>query len=904
MPNFLDFKEFTKDLKEVTTSKIIHKKKFHPEGLFSEQIFGPLKNYTCQCNTFHGVAHEGSTCDTCKVDIVNSSERRRRFAKIKLPLPVVNPLFMDMLIELGGSMIKDSLELLMKKETSILYIDDDNELVITSQDGVPTGVKTYERYEAIHILVETICNDHSDGGNASWDIIKDNIDKLFIDEIVVLPPDLRPATNTATSQKSVDRINHVYGQILAKKDTMKNTIIEVERDKTLFYTYYKQLQYAVRELYTFIFSKLSKKEGLIRGNILGKRVDFSGRAVIVPDPTLSVDECSLPYLMVIELFKLQIAKKLVVLGKFKLLNQAIEFIDECYKYNNKCLYSIAKDISEGEYCILNRQPSLHRLGMIAFKINVNLYNVIKIHPMVCPPFNADFDGDQMAVYIPLTDKCRDEIKTKLLMSSNFDNPANGELTTVPTQDIILGIYALTTNLFPKLSEEIYDENKKSLMTKSQKLFNDCLPDDYPVILDSLGEKQLVNIVTDIRDKYSIDIVSEVLDNIKRIGFKYCTLFGTTLSLDSCNIEEVPNIRDRVYTGTISEQLEKISNPNTIEALKENFKYSYLIDSGARGSWDQVRQIILSRGFISNFKGRIIETPIKGSLFDGLEEKEFFNSTNGCRKGLLDVALNTGTSGYLSRKLIFACCNLQLGREIDCGTKDTLEVHISNVSKANMMIGKKFVASDGSYQTITIDNCKSFVGKTLQMRSPIYCKNPLICQTCYGDFHKCLNSSFIGVIAAQSMGECNTQLVLRTFHTSGVAVSTSNNDDMKQQDIVNDLSLASTLLHQFPRGLDPKDLVSSIFEIYNRSRRINHVHFECVVAQLMWKGYQKWRLMDTRENIVPEFHSVQTVPNYESWSLSLAFSNPKKSILRGILYSGKYVGIMDQILMGKKIGGQQ
>jgi hypothetical protein len=282
----------------------------------------------------------------------------------------------------------------------------------------------------------------------------------------------------------------------------------------------------------------------------------------------------------------------------------------------------------------------------------------------------------------------------------------------------------------------------------------------------------------------------------------------------------------------------------------------------------------------------------------LTQEEFFDSTYGCRKGLLDTALNTGTSGYLSRKLIFTCANLQLSKEIcDCGTKDLLEINVTSNKKA-MCLVNRYMKHEDDLQLITKNNCNELVGKTIKVRSPIFCTSPHICQTCYGDSYKTLNSQYIGIIAAQTLGEKSTQLVLRTFHTSGSAIiKSSDKSDMKQEDIIGDLSVVSAMLHRF-KDRECTDLVHDLFEVYDRN--IYHVHYECVVAQLMWVGMKKWRLHPKRNKYQPKFHSIQSVPDQESWLLAMSFSNPRKSILNGIINSGNYSGVMDKILRGVKV----
>jgi len=892
MPKILNYQQFCEQLEEVTSLKVIAKKKFHPDGLFSEQIFGPVKNYTCQCGIYYGPSNvkTGSKCNLCKVDIVNSDVRRTRFAKIILPFPIINPLFYDLLNEIGGKSIKSALDDLMKNEKSYMYIDG-LEHVVASEDIRPSGVEIYERTDAIYKLIYDVSKGLSDEGIEDWKIISENIDNLLINQIIVLPPDLRPVSRGGAGKHLMDKINRYYVQILTNKTLMHGTNINVQRDKNLYYTYFKQIQKNANELYSRILEKMAKKEGLIRGNILGKRIDFSGRAVITPDPSLLLNECKLPYFMALEIFKLPIAKRIIEIGRFKLLNDALDFVDNCIEFRKPDLFKICKDTVEGEICILNRQPSLHRLGMLGFKILITSDQVIKIHPLVCAPFNADFDGDQMAIYIPITEEAKQEIIERMLPSRNLSSPSNENLTTTPSQDIILGIYFLTTGVF---DGQLDDQTGLSI-------FNDALPDNYPKINELVNEKKLLYILNDIKDSYPADEVIKVLDRIKTIGFTYATLFGCTMSLENFQSKELTDLRDAIYLkSTIREQLIALSNKGIIQTLRNSFEYAYMIESGARGSWDQVKQIIMSRGFVSNFDGEILPIPIKHNLVEGLTEKEFFYSTYGCRKGLLDIALNTGTSGYLSRKLIFTCANLQIDTELDdCGTTDLLEVYVKTKRKARMLVNR-YQRVKENLEVITKENYKDIIGKTIWIRSPILCKSPKLCNKCYGDLYKRLNSRFVGIIAAQTLGERGTQLVLRTFHTSGSAIIQGEgleDESLKQKDIIGDLATVSQLLHKF-KNKTYTDIVEELFEVYNKD--IYHVHYECVVAQLMWKGFEKWRLIKDRHLITPDYYSIQSVPNRESWILAMAFSNPKRSILQGILNQGKYSGIMDKILKGEII----
>jgi DNA-directed RNA polymerase subunit beta' len=902
MPKLLDYTDFCKDLPSIISTRIIDKKKFHPQGLFSEQIFGPINNYTCQCGTYHGISKAGSKCDMCQVDIVNSDERRKRFARINLPIPVVNPLFYDLIITISGTYLKTQLDQLMKNEKSILYVNDQGCDVVTAPEKIPPGSRTYERTDAILELVKMAAEEAPED-NEGWKLILNNIDKLLISDIIVLPPDLRPAAKGINKNNQVlDKINRYYVQILQKKEVMKDTFFDIQRDKNLYYSYFKQLQKDVNELYTHILEKLSKKEGLIRGNILGKRIDFSGRAVIVPDPTLSLNECRIPYFMFLEIYKLPIAKKLIEYGQFQILNSAIDYVDNCIDTESFDLYDICEELSKNEVCILNRQPSLHRLGFLGFDLKLTKDSVIKIHPLICPPFNADFDGDQMAVYIPVSEEAKKEIRDKIFISKNLSSPSNQSLTTTPSQDIILGIYALTSKKIPDTLEEVVYKNET--ISKAEVEFNKCLPNNYPVIKGVVDKTRLISLLNDIKDHYDENITMNVLDEIKKLGFKYSTLFGTTMSLLGFKWDDSCSFRDNLFEcGTTSEQLVTYSDEKIVEYLRKNFKYSFMIDSGARGSWDQAKQIILSRGFIANSDGDILPDPIKHSLLEGLTQEEFFNSTYGCRKGLLDVAVNTGTSGYLSRKLIFTCANLQIDSSLkDCGTTDLLEVFVETEKKAKMLINRYYVDKKELKQ-ITKENYQDIIGQTILIRSPIYCKSPKLCTTCYGDLYKSLHSRFVGVIAAQTLGERGTQLVLRTFHTSGSAVIKDHDDeeevDLKQMDIIDDLKEVSKTLHKL-KNKNCVQITSELFDAYSSNQDIEHIHFECVVSQMMWVGPKKWRLMDEREKFEPTYFSVQSVPSNESWILGLAFSNPKRHILKGILNSGSYKGILDKILLGERI----
>lgn len=912
MPKLIDINKFCEDLPEIKTSQAISRKKFHPNGLFSEQIFGPLKSFTCRCGIIN---RSGKRCSVCGIEYISSKERRRRFAKIVLPVPVVNPLFYDLLNERFTSEFIKKLDFLMKEKYACLYVpysSNNLDVYITEKnEDDKYSSDQFRRFNRHDAIVEFVRWGASSLNDVFGKYILANINKLILTQIPVLPPDLRPAMPASTHSDRVkgDIINDNYTNILTKKEAMEKTTLEIVRNNDLYFAYSRLIQTEVNAIYKYITSKMSKKDGLIRGNILGKRMDFSGRAVIVPDPTLTIDQCKLPYYILLELFKIQIAHQLIESGKFKIFNNALDYISECTELNDYSLYDIVEKVTKDEVCLLNRQPSLHRLGLLGFEIKVCKGSTIGIHPLICAGYNADFDGDQMAVYLPISEESKKEVREKFFASKNLYSPTNSSLTTTPSQDIVLGIYILTNNMISELSELV--EFKGSMISGGRAIFNKILPEDFRVIDETVRKKQLYLILGEILRKYDENTTTKVLDSIKTLGFYYSTYFGVTLSLNNFKINQMDKFIADIYDlETPKQQFMAITSKETEEFLKNNFKYAYLIDSGARGTWDQARQIMMTRGYISNFNGQIQDTPIKNSLVNGLSPEEFFTSTYGSRKGLLDTAINTSVSGYLFRKLVFAACNMEKSLDIDdCGTKDYLEIKIDNEKTAKMLEYRWYLDEESNIEEmVTIDNYKDLVGKTLKFRSPIYCKSEQICHKCYGNLYELLHSKYIGIIAAQGIGEIGTQLVLRSFHDSGTAKSKGGNSsdktsDMKQEDIVGDLSTVNKLLHSKSKDLETvsaAELTAKLFKIYNESSEIHHVHMEVIIAQKMWIGRYKWRLHPKRDDVPCSWHSIQTVPSMEGWLLGFGFGNPKKNLLLGMLTKGIYSGIFDKILLGKKL----
>lgn len=920
---FFDIDAFAADLKEITSPKIYTKNGFHPEGLFSLQIFGPIKTATCGCPIYYGRSMIGETCQTCGVDITHSSERRRRFAKIALPFPVLNPIMYHLIIKAGKNKFKTIIDTMilnpqihgycydsesgsyqvMKKTFKERESDEEEEVVI------PEGVTFYKAVIGLKDLIQDECNRQKEN-DALWRLIDEHMGKFYINNILVPPPEFRPVSKNRDAQMR-DEINRYLNTILNFSLTMTGNVLNDETSDGIYEISSRNLHRHVYEFYNYIFSKLSKKRGLIRGSILGKRLDFSGRAVIVPDPTLTLEECSIPYLMALELFKLEVANMLLEKRVVKRYDSAITLIEKTVRDENYDLYEIASEAIAGKYVILNRQPTLHRMGILGFRVKVNKDSVIRIHPLICEPYNADFDGDAMAIYRPLYEDSINECRNKLLVTKNLLSPTTGDLILGVNQDIVLGLYLLTKD--GNTDKTVVDGVETY---QGRVVFNDCLPNDYPFINKVIDKKMLKIILNDITKTYHSDQVISILDDLKDLGFRYTTLYGSTMSLYGFDLKPIKEIASNIFKDDKldwRQKFEKLQSKEVLETVKTMFPSAVFIESGSRGSWDQANQIILARGFVSNFNGEIIKEPIENSLVTGLTRKEFFNSCYGSRKGLLDTALNTGVSGYLTRKLMYATVNLESDESCeDCGTEETLTISIPDGQSgdingkklARSMIGRNIIDghdADGNpiYKKITYQDYNKYVGKTINLRSPIFCKNPKVCKKCYGDMAEHIHSKFIGAVAAQALGEVSTQLVLRTFHTSGVAKMSQGKDSNQQQDISNDLSKVNKIFHNSGSYLKSYDhAVIELFKIYSEYKNILFIHYECIVSQMMRRDNMLWRLTQDRDPTNYELVSVEGIPSRESWLLALAFSKPKSYLIDGVVDDSATSGILETIMMNQ------
>ena len=888
------------NLTEIKNPKVFEKRRFSPDGLFSLQIFGPILSYHCGCSkdSFKGPNYFRTVCPKCGVRITTSSERDKTYAKIKLPFKVFNPLFFSIITQ-GRTALKKALIGMLYYNKSIVDKDGNVLYKCNDLDEIKRFVFDYfsknGKYEEI------------------YQFLKENEKLILIDEILVIPPSFRPCNRLSESGVFVlDELNEKYLNIIKIVSQLDKTIVTL-KDNELYLSNFKLLQKYVFELYEFVLDKLSKKNGLIRSNILGKRVDFSGRSVITPEPTLKLNECGLPYSIVVEILKPKLIPFLVSKRLCSSSIDALNKIEESLRLGDYRFLKEVQEYCQNLYCVLNRQPTLHRMSVLGFKIRVFKGETIRLHPFVCSPFNADFDGDAMAVYIPVTEESLEDVISKISIEQNLISCTNLQGIPRSNQDVVLGIYVLTKDEKPRTFEF-----KNTKLSEGRYKFNLCLPEDYEVIDKTITKTELNNIFDDLCKRYPSDVVIETLDKIKELGFNESTLQGYTLSLSDIYSEELIDYGKKIFKGKISEDLDKVKKDKKLKELLKKLPFSTFIESGSRGTWDQARQLVLSRGYVAN-STNVVKGLVNQCFAEGLTPHNFFLSCYGTRKGLLDTAISTGDSGYLTRQLIYSSCFVELDEQLEnCKTKSFLTIEVTDEKMAYSLIGRHYLhtESDGSkhLRTIKFRNYKDFIGQTLKLRSPIYCQSPKICKVCYGQLHKILHSNQIGIIATQAIGERSTQLVLRTFHISGAVQNVTDLESNQNQDVITGMTILTKLFHnpyniflskkimelkkKYPEDytkmakklsirkidISPSIMVKMLYDIVSQYGAISLVHYEVLVSAMMWYGNTPWRLLENRKEVEPEYVSILKVPSRVSWLLSCAFSNLKHELVNGAIES--------------------
>jgi len=808
--SFLDVESFCKQLKPVTSSSYVTRNnEFHQDGLFSEIIFGNL----------------------------GSLERKKNFSYINLNCKVVHPSAYKLLIQLDRKIEK----LISTEDT--FSLDKDSRLQI-DEKGV-TGISAFiSMFPKIKFRGET--KEREKIINVLEREYKRN--NLFISKIPVIPPDQRPIfQDEETKEWTVDTLNDFYVTIIRRAQSIKSA----GKTGVLYDLLNYGVQKAVIEHDEFIRTKIGKKFGLIRSQLLGKRVDFSGRAVITDGPDLKATEIGIPFRMAVNLFFPFLVHILLNSGRInkkyleenireftgtELSIDSIQKVIKSIKNGDKVpqpLYDIFFDACsmamEGRVVLAKRDPVLHPESIRGF-IPVLIHgNTIQISTLVVGGFNADFDGDQMAVFHPLTDEAQLEARQRLLRAESGESSKS--ITFSLSKEMCVGLYLLTKNVPLKQSPKnvtIEDLNKATnpyipvnfrnkVTTIGKAIVNNCLPEDFRFVDDQLNKKLANNLLNELLDKYGTEKTLESASKLKDVGFKFATIMAPSIPLEEMDIPpEIYKLKaqlDKVSTEEAIVLLDKMRKI-MIEHLKGKGLYD-LVDSGSTKGWDQPFQMLVAKGIIADAEGNILE-PIKGSFSDGLTPVEYFNASSGARKGIIDRVLNTADTGYTSRQLAYLLnsveCDLYLK---DCGTKEYLHLKLTD-DLIGRLSGRFIFLND---KIVEFNSSKFKKNDMIYLRTPIFCKSLKICHTCYGKLIERHKSPYVGVLAAQNIGERGTQLIMRSFHTGGaVKISQRNiiNDIMENDPYINKKDI-DKLMTQVENSLECKSKFDMILDMneYNR-----------------------------------------------------------------------------------------
>ena len=926
---------------EVTKPETINYRtqKAEKDGLFSEKIFGPVRDFECSCGKYRRIRYKGIICDKCGVEVTKASVRRERMGHIELAVPIAHIWFLrnipsrialvldqtlanvEKVVYYSSYIITEVDEHLKKdyiKQVEAEYKSKLKDLTSTGNDSEEAlkemfdskqqnldFLNTLEKWNIISEIDyrlmsmkfapvfkaatgSTVLREIFSGINLEVELA--NLDKelevadgakaqkimkkirflgglhqaevrpewMFLTHLPVIPPDLRPMVALDGGRFATSDLNDLYRRVINRNNRLKK-LMSQRAPEVIVRNEKRMLQEAVDALIDNSMRKgqsttvastgqkralksladsLKGKQGRFRQNLLGKRVDYSARSVIVVGPNLKINECGIPKTMALELFKPFIINRLIedelahnIRSATRLIEQGIDIV-----------WDILDEVIEHRYVLLNRAPTLHRLSIQAFKPVLIEGKAIQLNPMVCSPFNADFDGDQMAVHVPLSEEAVREAGELMISDHNLMKPSDGSPSSAPSQDMVLGIYYTTIvddskgdiKVFKNFDETIvaYDHGQIALrelveIRKEPKLngeiikttvgrisFNEILPDGFDYINEVVGKKQLKSILNKALYSFSQPEVGELLDRIKKFGFEEMTRSGLSWAISDFTVSNgrvnliknaqdgVEEITSQFADGLLTEkeryaQIIDIWSKTSIdigdlvksEVDKKGPVFS-MIDSGARGSWGQLTQIAGMKGLMISPSGKIIETPITSSFLEGLSELEYFISTHGARKGLVDTALKTATSGYLTRRLVDVNQDIVV-KEVDCGDTEGLLLSRTDAEYAgdsfdNFLFGRKAIEDIINPKTkdvivkegemITHQQAKLIDESgidNVRIRSLVSCKTIRgVCQSCYGiDLGRnalVKIGEAVGIVTAQAIGEPATQLTMRTFHQGGSA----------------------------------------------------------------------------------------------------------------------------------------
>src|SRR5881398_3345891 len=767
---------------EIKKPETINYRTFKPErdGLFCARIFGPIKDYECLCGKYKRMKYKGIVCEKCGVEVTVSKVRRERMGHIELAAPVAHIWFLKSLPSRIGLL----LDMQLKQLERVLYFESyivtepgltplekfqlltEDELLDAQdehgEDAFTAGIGAEAVKQMLidldlegerEALLEELATTKSElkpkkiikrlkvvesflesGNRPEW---------MILDVVPVIPPELRPLVPLDGGRFATSDLNDLYRRVINRNNRLKR-LMELRAPDIIVRNEKRMLQEAVDALFDngrrgrtitgpnnrplkSLSDTLKGKQGRFRQNLLGKRVDYSGRSVIVVGHYLKLHQCGLPKKMALELFKPFILRKLEERGIASSIKAAKKFVEK----ERPEVWDILEEVITEHPVLLNRAPTLHRLGIQAFEPILVEGKAIEIHPLVCTAFNADFDGDQMAVHVPLSMEAQLEAQVLMLSANNILSPSNGAPIAVPTQDMVLGIYYLTKErlstperpvrgegrLFAD-AEEVriaYDNEDVDLQarirlrwngefldtTVGRTLFNEIVPEALRFVNQELKKKEVTALVGRCYNTLGNEATVHFLDELKDLGFRYATLSGLSIGIDDMHIpsskerqiasarEQVNEVEQQYQDGVITngERYNKVVDiwAHVTEQISEEmfreleageqggeFNPIYMMaDSGARGSKQQIRQLAGMRGLMAKPSGEIIETPITSNFREGLTVLEYFTSTHGARKGLADTALKTADSGYLTRRLVDVSQDVIVS-EYDCGTVKYIE----------------------------------------------------------------------------------------------------------------------------------------------------------------------------------------------------------------------------------------
>ncbi|MDY0099959.1 MAG: DNA-directed RNA polymerase subunit beta' [Bacteroidales bacterium] len=897
------------------------------DGLFCERIFGPVKDYECHCGKYKRIRYKGIVCDRCGVEVTEKKVRRERMGHISLVVPVAHIWYFRSLPNKIGYLLGLPTKKLdsiiyyeryvvinpgVKAVDGVKYLDflteEEYVEIIESlpkenqylEDTHPDKFVADMGAEALFKLLSRVDLDemswslrHRANTETSQQRKNEALKRLQVVEafrdskhvnkpewmiikvVPVIPPELRPLVPLDGGRFATSDLNDLYRRVIIRNNRLKR-LIEIKAPEVILRNEKRMLQEAVDSLFDnsrkanavktdanrplkSLSDSLKGKQGRFRQNLLGKRVDYSARSVIVVGPELNLHECGLPKDMAAELYKPFIIRKLIERGIVKTVKSAKKIVDR----KDPVVWDILENVLKGHPVLLNRAPTLHRLGIQAFQPKLIEGKAIQLHPLVCTAFNADFDGDQMAVHLPLGNTAILEAQMLMLASHNILNPANGAPITVPSQDMVLGLYYITKGKKSTPEEKVrgeglvfyspeevniaYNEDKVDLhalikvkvndmvdgnlinhlieTTVGRVIFNQYVPEEVGYINELLTKKSLRDIIGRVLKLSGTAKTADFLDAIKNLGFFSAFKGGLSFNLDDVIIpeektkfvsegyEQVEEVLANYSMGFITnnERYNQIIdiwthvNARLTQSLmkqlstdKQGFNSVYMmLDSGARGSKEQIRQLSGMRGLMAKPQksgssgSEIIENPILSNFKEGLSVLEYFISTHGARKGLADTALKTADAGYLTRRLVDVSQDVIITEE-DCGTlrglvataikkneevvESLYERILGRTTVHNVyhpLTGELIVEAGQEVTEELARKIEDSPIEQVEIRSVLTCESKKgVCARCYGrnlaNGRMIQRGEAVGVIAAQSIGEPGTQLTLRTFHVGGTA----------------------------------------------------------------------------------------------------------------------------------------